>query len=64
MPAAVGLGSDVYLVGAALAGALFLAAALGFARAPRVESARRLLLTSVFYLPAVLGLMVADRWIL
>jgi len=64
MPAAVGLGSGVYLAGAALAGAFFLAAALGFARAPRVESARRLLLTSVFYLPAVLGLLVADRWIL
>jgi protoheme IX farnesyltransferase len=50
MPSAVGLGGRLYLVGAASAGALFLAAAFAFAREPRVESARRLLLVSVFYL--------------
>jgi protoheme IX farnesyltransferase len=61
MPSAVGLGGRLYLGGAAVAGALFLAASVAFARAPRVESARRLLLTSVFYLPVVLGFLVADR---
>ena len=50
------------LGGAALAGGVFLAAAVGFARAPRVESARRLLLVSVFYLPVVLTALVADHW--
>jgi protoheme IX farnesyltransferase len=63
MPALVGLGGVRYLAGALVAGLLFLAAAVAFARAPRVASARRLLLVSVFYLPAVLGLMVADRWL-
>jgi protoheme IX farnesyltransferase len=64
MPAAVGLAGSFYLVGATVAGALFVAAAIGFARSPRVQSARRLLLTSVFYLPAVLGVLVADHWTL
>lgn len=62
MPAAVGLGSGIYLVGAALAGGAFIAAAVAFAQAPKVGSARRLLLVSVFYLPAVLGVLVADHW--
>lgn len=60
MPAAVGLGGRLYLGGAAVAGALFLVAAVAFARTPAVESAKRLLLTSVFYLPVVLGFLVAD----
>lgn len=62
MPAAVGLGGPLYLAGAFVTGLAFLAAAIAFARAPRVESARRLLLTSVAYLPAVLGTMVVDHW--
>jgi protoheme IX farnesyltransferase len=62
MPAAVGLGGGLYLGGAALCGAAFVAAAIAFARAPRVRSARVLLLVSVFYLPAVLGVLVADHW--
>jgi protoheme IX farnesyltransferase len=62
MPAAVGLGGGLYLAGAAATGLAFLAAAVAFARAPRVESARRLLLVSVFYLPAVLGVLVVDQW--
>jgi protoheme IX farnesyltransferase len=62
MPSAVGLGGVLYLAGALAAGAVFVAASVAFARAPRVESARRLLLTSVFYLPAVLGALVADHW--
>jgi heme o synthase len=62
VPSVVGLGGQLYLGGALLCGALFLATAVAFARTPRVESARRLLLVSVFYLPAVLGALVADRW--
>jgi len=63
MPSAVGLAGSLYLVGAAVSGSVFVSAAVAFARAPRVESARRLLLTSVFYLPAVLGILVLDRWL-
>ena len=48
-------------MGALVAGALFLAAALAFARKPKVESAKRLLLASVLYLPVVLGVLVADH---
>ena len=63
MPAAVGLGGGLYLAGAALAGSVFVTAAIRFARRPQIESARRLLLTSVFYLPAVLGVLVLDHWL-
>jgi protoheme IX farnesyltransferase len=63
-PSAVGLAGPLYLAGALVLGALFLGVAIAFARAPRVASARRLLLTSVAYLPAVLAVLVADhRWI-
>ena len=61
-PAAVGLAGGVYLVGALLLGGAFLAVALAFARRPRVASARRLLLASVAYLPAVLAVLVGDHW--
>jgi protoheme IX farnesyltransferase len=64
MPSLVGLADELYLVGAVLAGAVFTAAAVGFARAPRVASARRLLLTSVLYLPVVLAVLVVDHWTL
>ncbi len=61
-PAAVGLAGAVYLVGALVLGGAFLAVALAFARRPRVASARRLLLASVAYLPAVLAVLVGDHW--
>ena len=60
-PAAVGLAGPLFLAGALALGALFLAVAVAFARAPRVASARRLLLTSVAYLPAVLAVLVVDH---
>lgn len=63
-PSAVGLAGPLYLAGALVLGGLFLAVAIAFARAPRVASARRLLLASVAYLPAVLAVLVADHlWI-
>jgi heme o synthase len=61
-PAAVGLAGGVYLAGALALGGAFLAVALAFARRPRVASARRLLLASVAYLPAVLAVLVGDHW--
>jgi protoheme IX farnesyltransferase len=65
MPSATGMTGWIALAGALAAGAWFLAAAARFARAQTVASARRLLLVSVFYLPAVLGALVVDhlvRW--
>jgi protoheme IX farnesyltransferase len=64
VPSAVGLGGGLYLAGAVAAGLCFVGAALDFARAPKVGSARRLLLVSVFYLPVVLGFLVADHRLL
>jgi protoheme IX farnesyltransferase len=61
-PAAVGLAGPIYLVGALALGGAFLGVALAFAGAPRVASARRLLLASVAYLPAVLAVLVGDHW--
>lgn len=60
-PAIVGLGGPLQLGGALVFGALFLAAALAFGRRPTRTSARRLLLASVAYLPAVLAAWVLDH---
>lgn len=61
LPAAVGLAGPLYLVGASLLGVAFLVAAALFGRRPSRSSARRLLLASVAYLPAVLAAWVADH---
>ena len=61
MPSAVGITGAVHLAGALLFGVAFLVAAALFARQQSVSSARRLLLTSVFYLPAVFGVAVVDH---
>ena len=61
MPSAVGITGALHLAGALLFGVAFLVAAALFARQQSVSSARRLLLTSVFYLPAVFGVAVVDH---
>lgn len=61
MPSAVGITGAVHLVGALVFGLAFLAAAAIFAREQSVTTARRLLLTSVLYLPAVFGVAVVDH---
>jgi protoheme IX farnesyltransferase len=61
LPSAVGLAGVPYLLGALVLGGGFLAVALGFARTPSPGSARRLLLASVTYLPALLAALVADH---
>jgi len=60
-PAISGLGGPLQLVGAIAFGALFLAAAVAFGLRPTRTSARRLLLASVAYLPAVLAAWVVDH---
>ncbi|HXF95139.1 MAG TPA: heme o synthase [Gemmatimonadales bacterium] len=60
----VGLGPKTAILsfGGVLAlGAWLTARAVGFARAPTDEAARRLFFASVVYLPALLGLLVADH---
>jgi protoheme IX farnesyltransferase len=61
MPAIVNLTGSIYLVGAILLGLGFLYFSVRAAIAKSPWQARRLLLASVLYLPALFGLMVLNR---
>lgn len=61
LPSALGLAGLVYFVGALALGMAFLAFTAHFALDRSIRRARRLMLVSVFYLPAVLGALVLDR---
>ncbi len=61
LPTALGLAGSGYLLGALALGAVFLAATVSFARAPERASARRLMLVSVLYLPALFAGLLLDR---
>jgi len=61
LPAALGLAGGVYFVAALVAGAWFLTASAAFALDRSAAAAKRLMLVSVFYLPAVLAALAADR---
>jgi heme o synthase len=61
MPSAIGITGWPHLAGAVLFGAVFLAAAWRFAREQSQARAKRLLLASVLYLPAVFSVAVADH---
>ncbi|MCH7851664.1 MAG: protoheme IX farnesyltransferase [Candidatus Marinimicrobia bacterium] len=58
---AVAGGSMIYVIGSTLLGTTMLAASVVAARRPAVKHARRLLITSVLYLPALLFLILFDR---
>jgi protoheme IX farnesyltransferase len=60
-PLPLGLAGATYFFGALLLSAGFLHAALEAAREPSMARARRLFLTSLVYLPAILTLMLLDR---
>ncbi|MBI3724975.1 protoheme IX farnesyltransferase [bacterium] len=60
-PALVGLAGTSYFLGALYLGLAFTGVAVAFALKESRENARRLLLASVVYLPALLGLMWIDR---
>ncbi len=62
LPSALGLTGATYFVGALVLGLGLLAACLGFSLSHSSHAARRLLLASVVYLPAVLAIMVLDRF--
>ncbi|MCL4814219.1 MAG: heme o synthase [Vicinamibacteraceae bacterium] len=60
-PAALGMASAAYFVGALLLGLAFLWCAVRFARTRHMLDARRLFFASITYLPLVWGLMIATR---
>lgn len=61
VPALIGIAGRVYFVGAALLGIGFLAVGLQFARRRDNETARRLFLASISYLPLLLGLLLGNH---
>ena len=60
-PAAFGLVGPVYLAGALVLGLVFIGSAVQFTRQLTLTRARKLFLTSILYLPLLLGLMVLDK---
>jgi protoheme IX farnesyltransferase len=63
MPSAIGITGRAHLAGAIVFGLVFLFAAARFAREQSQTNAKRLLLTSVFYLPALFSVAVADHFL-
>jgi protoheme IX farnesyltransferase len=63
LPTIAGLSGTPYLVGALAFGMAFLGACVAFSVAVDNRAARRLLMVSLLYLPAVLATMVLDRLI-
>ncbi|MFN2454995.1 MAG: heme o synthase [Pyrinomonadaceae bacterium] len=61
LPVALGTSGMIYLWGAVVLGALFLASGVQMARARTRQAARRLLLASVIYLPLLFALLVANK---
>ena len=61
VPTLVGLAGTLYFFGALVLGVAFLGCGIELAVACSVPAARRLLLASLVYLPAVLALMALDR---
>ncbi len=61
LPALVGLAGSFYFFGALALGVAFLGCGIQMAVARTAHAARRLLLASLVYLPAVLGLMALDK---
>lgn len=60
LPSLLGLGGVAYFVGALILGVAFLGFSVAFSLSYSRTAARRLLLASVFYLPALLAVMVID----
>jgi protoheme IX farnesyltransferase len=61
LPTLTGLSGNIYFYGALILGALFLYSSVRAALSKSRQQARRLLLTSVLYLPLLFGLMVLNR---
>jgi protoheme IX farnesyltransferase len=61
MPSLLGLAGRVYFGGAFVLGLLYLGAALAFAQRRDTAGARRLMFSSLLYLPAILLALLVDR---
>ena len=61
IPGILGMSGRIYLVGALLLGLWFLYSGVRVALDRTIARARYVLLTSVFYLPLIYGLMLADK---
>lgn len=61
LPSLLGLMGEVYFVGALAFGLVYLGFSIGFARARSNPGARRLMLASLVYFPALLLVMLLDR---
>lgn len=61
MPTVFGFAGPVYFLVALTLGLVFLWSAVGLARLGTLESARRLMFTSLVYLPTLLGILAFDR---
>ena len=61
LPTILGLTGITYFLGTLALGCFFLAVCVAFALSFSTQAARRVLLVSVLYLPAVLAVMVLDR---
>jgi protoheme IX farnesyltransferase len=61
LPSILGLTGITYFLGTLALGCFFLAVCVAFSLSFSTSAARRVLLVSVLYLPAVLAVMVLDR---
>jgi heme o synthase len=61
LPSVLGLLGSLYFAGALLLGLVYLGFGIAFARSRSTPSARRLMLASILYFPAVLLVMLLDR---
>jgi protoheme IX farnesyltransferase len=61
MPTVFGFAGPVYFVAALGLGLAFLWSAVGLARFGTLDAARRLMFTSLVYLPTLLGILAFDR---
>ncbi len=60
-PGLVGLGGELYFIGALLLGLAFTATALRFSLSPMTATARTVFIFSLIYLPALLALLALDK---
>lgn len=61
LPVALGMAGPIYLAGSLVLGVMFLVSGLRFWRDRTTQSARKVLLASLVYLPAVMALLVIGR---
>lgn len=63
VPTALGIAGRNYFIAALVLSSMMLGFAIAAARAPSTTTSRRLFLFTLFYLPALLGMLVANRMV-